>query len=86
MAADTDEKNEKVKETIRKKVAEYIDRMEKLKAALDQKRDEPKKKVPSSTAKYEPCRRAPLHVRQGRRLCAPAERQRCFEACAGRWC
>jgi hypothetical protein len=44
-----DEKNDKVKETIRKKVAEYLDRMEKLKVAIGEaKSNPPKKKATAS--------------------------------------
>lgn len=44
-----DEKNDKVKETIRKKVAEYLDRMEKLKKALEEQKNEaPKKQAAAS--------------------------------------
>jgi vacuolar protein-sorting-associated protein 4 len=42
------EKNEKVKETIRKKVAEYLDRMEKLKTAIEEGKTNPPKKKASA--------------------------------------
>lgn len=49
LAAIKYEKNEKVKETLRKKVAEYLDRMEKLKKVLDERRnDAPKKQAAPS--------------------------------------
>ncbi len=51
-----DEKNDKVKETIRKKVGEYLSRMETLKKALEERKNEPppSKKQPAGVggAKY----------------------------------
>lgn len=45
-----DEKNEKVKETIRKKVSEYLGRMETLKKVLEERKNEPTPKKQATTA------------------------------------
>lgn len=45
-----DEKYEKVKESIRKKTAEYLDRMEQLKKVLEDRKTDPSpKKQPTGT-------------------------------------